>query len=71
MNIQITNINIQYENDELSNVQIYFSGHDDERTVHLNGFVPLSSEEYAGNESVSALATLIKQKVYEKLNPAE
>jgi len=71
MNIQITNINIQYENGELSNVQIYFSGHDDERTVHLNGFIPLSSEEYVGNESVTALATLIKQKINEKLNPAE
>jgi len=71
MNIQITNINIQYENEELSNVQIYFSGHDDERTVHLNGFIPLSSEEYVGNESVTALATLIKQKINEKLNPAE
>ena len=52
MNIQITNINIQYENDELSNVQIYFSGHDDERTVHLNGFIPLSSEEYIENETI-------------------
>jgi len=71
MNIQITNINIQYENEELSNVQIYFSGHDDERTVHLNGFIPLSSEEYVGNESVTALATLIKQKINEKLTPAE
>jgi len=71
MNIQITNINIQYENEELSNVQIYFSGHDDERTIHLNGFIPLSSEEYVGNESVTALATLIKQKINEKLNPAE
>jgi len=71
MNIQITNINIQYENDELSNVQIYFSGHDEERTIHLNGFIPLSSEEYVGNESVTALATLIKQKINEKLTPAE
>jgi len=71
MNIQITNINIQYENEELSNVQIYFSGHDDERTVHLNGFIPLSSEEYVGNESVTALATLVKQKINEKLNPTE
>jgi hypothetical protein len=71
MNIQITNINIQYENGELSNVQIYFSGHDEERTIHLNGFIPLTSEEYIENESVTALATLIKQKINEKLNPVE
>jgi hypothetical protein len=71
MNIQITNINIQYENGELSNVQIYFSGHDDERTVHLNGFIPLSSEEYVGNEAITELSKIVRQKINEKLTPAE
>jgi len=68
MNIQITNINIRYENGEVTGAQVYFAGHDQDRTMNLNGHIPLTAEEYQGNEAVSALTDLVKQKVIEKLN---
>lgn len=68
MNIQITNINIRYQEGQVAGVQVYFNGQDEERTMNLNGHIPLTSEEYQGNEAVSALTDLVKQKVIEKLN---
>jgi len=67
MNIQITNVNMRYAEGQLSGVQVYFSGKDQEQTINLTGHVPLTAEEYAGKESIEALSELIRQKVNEKL----
>lgn len=67
MNIQITNINIRYQEGQVAGVQVYFNGQDDERTMNLNGHIPLTAEEYAGNESIAALSELTRQKVNERL----
>jgi hypothetical protein len=71
MNIQINNINIRYQEGAVAGVQVYFNGSDNERAINLNGYVPLTPEEYAGNESIANLTTLVRQKVNEKLNTAE
>jgi len=67
MNIQITNINVRYNEGEVSGVQVFFNGNDQERTININGYVPLTPEEYAGNESITTLTTLVRQKVSERL----
>lgn len=71
MNIQITNINIRYQEGDVDGVQVYFTGNDEERSISLNGYVPLTTEEYVGNETITELSKIIKQKINEKLNPAE
>lgn len=71
MNIQITNINIRYQEGDVDGVQVYFTGNDEERSISLNGYVPLTAEEYVGNETITELSKIIKQKINEKLNPAE
>lgn len=58
---------MRYAEGQLSGVQVYFAGKDVEQTINLTGHVPLTAEEYAGNESVSALIEVVKQKVNEKL----
>lgn len=67
MNIQISNVNMQYGEVGISGVQVYFSGHDDERMININGYVPLAASEYAGNEKLAALESLVRQKISERL----
>ena len=65
MKIQITNVNMRYTDGEL--VQVQFSGNDEEHTVNINGYIPLTAEEYDGNESIANLEAVVRQSVAERL----
>jgi hypothetical protein len=65
--IQITNINFQYEEGNVTKAQVFFSGHNGDRTINLNGSIPLTGEEYTGNESFAALKEIVKQRVSDSL----
>ncbi|MGG3920344.1 hypothetical protein ABEV41_00090 [Geobacillus thermodenitrificans] len=67
MNIQITSINIRYENNELVGVQVYFTGNNEDRSINLNGYIPLTAEEYMGNEAISTVTEIVRQCVVDKL----
>lgn len=68
MIIQITNVNMHYEEGNLSNVRVYFDGYDQERTLNLNGCIELAPEEYSGNESVAALEGIARNHIVGKVN---
>lgn len=67
MNIEFTNINLQYADGELSHVQAQFQGYDEDRTMSISGVAPVTAEEYAGNEPVQKLENFVRQKVADKL----
>ncbi|KAF0822503.1 hypothetical protein V7200_03520 [Cytobacillus firmus] len=67
LNLQITNINIRYAEGQLESVQVHFNGHDEKRTVNVNGYIPFTAEEYAGNESVTALTGLVRTHIADRL----
>lgn len=67
MNVQITSVNMRYSDGQVSSVQVHYSGRDADRTVSINGYVPLTAEEYAGNEGLEALEGLVRQFVSEKV----
>jgi len=68
MNIQISTVTMRYDADKnVSGVQVHFSGSNDGRTININGYIPLSAEEYAGNESLTALEGIVKQQVADRL----
>lgn len=58
---------MQYGEGGISGVQVYFSGHDEERIININGYVPLTAEEYNGHEQLVALETLVREKVSDRL----
>lgn len=70
MNVQITNINISYTDSKINTVQVYFSGATENHEINISGYVPLTSEEYQGNESIEKLTELVRQTIIEKLSPA-
>lgn len=70
MNVQITNINISYTDSKINAVQIYFSATTENHEINISGYVPLTSEEYQGNESIEVLTGIVKQTIIEKLSPA-
>lgn len=63
MNFEVTNINIRYENGDVAEVHVYFSGYNHERTFNIGGHVPLTADEYTGNESLVALNSLVRERV--------
>ncbi|MFC4387530.1 hypothetical protein ACFOZ1_06845 [Gracilibacillus marinus] len=67
MNIQITNVSMRYAEGEIESVQVHFNGHNDDRTININGYIPLTAEQYAGNESVTALQAIVRQEVANKI----
>ncbi|WP_339147628.1 MULTISPECIES: hypothetical protein [unclassified Sutcliffiella] len=69
MIIQIRSTNVQWTDEgEVSSVQISFSGHTAERNININGIIPLTSEEYRGNESIPALTGIVKQHLATRLS---
>ena len=71
MNVQITNINISYNDGKINAVQVYFSGATENHEINISGYVPLTAEEYQGNESIEKLTDIVRQTIIEKLSPAE
>ena len=67
MKIQITNVNMRYADGVVELVQVQFTGNDEERTVNINGYVPLTAEDYAGNESIANLEAVVRQSVADRL----
>ncbi|MGD6873026.1 hypothetical protein ACQCU1_12685 [Sutcliffiella horikoshii] len=68
MNIRISSTNVRYSDEgEVASVQVHFSGHDEQRTINVNGYIPLTAEEYNGNESITALTILIKANLAARL----
>jgi len=67
MKVQITNIYINYGDEVVSSVQVHFQCRDDQHTINLNGYIPLTAAEYAGNESLPALEGIVRQQVADRL----
>ncbi|MBU5341311.1 hypothetical protein [Caldifermentibacillus hisashii] len=70
MNVQITNININYTDSKINTVQVYFSASTENHEINISGYVPLTSQEYEGNESIEKLTEIVRQTIIEKLSPA-
>lgn len=72
MNIQITSVNISYnEEQKINTVQVYFVGNTDDKNIGINGYVPLTAERFIGNESIEKLTELVRQTIIDKLSPAD
>ncbi|WP_117161348.1 hypothetical protein [Paraliobacillus sp. X-1268] len=67
MNITITNVSMSYVDGAVDSVKVHFQGRDEERTINVNGYIPLTAEQYAGNEAPSALEGLVRQEVATKI----
>ncbi len=65
MNVQINNINIRYEDGQVSGAQIYFNGSNEDHSISLSGYVPLTAEEF--NLNLSELQDLVKAKIVDRL----
>ncbi|WP_330948906.1 hypothetical protein [Virgibacillus sp. MG-45] len=70
MIIQISGVNVNYAEGKMSGVHVNFSGHDEQRSIHLSGYVPLTAKEYQDNESMDALQVVVRKKLNEKLDLA-
>lgn len=71
MIIQITSVTMRYAEGIVESVQVHFTGRNEERSININGYIPLTSEEYEGNESVNALEGIVRQQVSEKILETE
>jgi len=50
---------------------VYFSGATENHEINISGYVPLTAEEYQGNESIEVLTDIVRQTIVDKLSPAE
>lgn len=69
LEIQITGTNIRYSDGGVQSVHVQFQGRDPEGTINLNGYIPLTSEEYQGNEALPALKEVVRTKLIQRLEP--
>lgn len=69
LEIQITATNIRYADGGVSSVNVQFQSKDPEGSINLNGYIPLTTEEYQGNEALSALTEVARTKIINRLQP--
>lgn len=67
LEIQIVGTNIRYADGGVSSVHVQFQSRDPEGTINLSGYIPLTSEEYQGNESLTALKEVVRIKLIQRL----
>lgn len=67
MNFQISSVSMRYTDGAFSGVQVHFNAHDADHIINLNGYVPLTAEEYSGNESMDSLVVVVRQEVADRL----
>ncbi len=67
LEIQITGTNIRYADGGVASVHVQFQARDPEGAINLNGYIPLTGQEYQGNESLSALKEVVRVKLVQKL----
>lgn len=67
MIIQITKISMLHEDGAVASVQVHFNSHNEDRTININGYIPLTAEQYAGNESVTALQAIVRQEIANRI----
>jgi len=69
INLQISNVNMFYDDsNKIESVQVHFTGRDSRRTYFLNGYIPLTREEYVGNESTGVLENILRGKISEDIH---
>lgn len=66
MKIQILSVNINYQDEQPSSVQVHFEGGDNPQSIRINGVKTMTPDVYSGNESTQALEILIKEDLREK-----
>ncbi|MGW6384178.1 hypothetical protein [Peribacillus butanolivorans] len=69
LEIQITATNIRYADGGVSAVNVQFQSKDSEGAINLSGYIPLTTEEYQGNEALSALTEVVREKLIDRLKP--
>lgn len=69
LELQITATNIRYTDIGVSAVNVQFQSKDSEGTINLSGYIPLTPEEYLGNEALSSLTEVVRTKLIERLQP--
>ncbi|MFH0070691.1 hypothetical protein [Peribacillus sp. NPDC056705] len=69
LEIQIIATNIRYEDGGVSSVNVQFQSKDPEGSINLNGYIPLTTEEYQGNEAFLALTEVARTKIINRLQP--
>ncbi len=67
--VKISTVNMRYDKDgELLGANVNFNGNDPDKTIVFNGYnVPLTKEQYQGNESLDKLEEVIRQVISEKV----
>lgn len=67
MNIRISTVNVRYQDGQVGGATVHFTGRDDNEYVNISGSLPLTAEEYNGNEAPSALVGVIEGKIVEMM----
>ena len=66
-NIEITSVNIIYNKNLVSGVNVnFYVKQSENQTINMNGYVPLTYEEYI--QSISGNMDGLKEKVIEKIS---
>ncbi|WHY15760.1 hypothetical protein QNH16_09015 [Peribacillus frigoritolerans] len=68
LEIQITVTNIRYADGGVSSVNVQFQSKDPEGSINLNGYIPLTTEEYQGNEALLSLTDVVRTKIINRLH---
>ena len=67
MNIKVNSVAYDEGQDGVTTIRVFFNGTTEDGNVSVNGFVPLTSEEYDGNERPSRLAVVVQRKLAEMM----
>ncbi|MGP4074118.1 hypothetical protein ACTWQB_16555 [Piscibacillus sp. B03] len=65
LNIKVNNVNFVRVKDE-DRVHVHFRGEDPDKQLNVNGYVPVTAEEYEANPGLDGLESLVKEKLTER-----
>ncbi|MFD2638400.1 hypothetical protein [Piscibacillus salipiscarius] len=66
LTIKVNNIQFVHTGEEPT-VNIHFRGVDPDNQLNVNGYVPVTNDEYEANSGVNQLEQLVREKLTERM----
>lgn len=71
MKLYVNTAKVRFDDNGIEGAEVFFNIKEDDRTFDLNGYIPVTAEQYIENFQGNKLADLTRQELIKKLEDAD
>ncbi len=71
MKLYVNTAKVRFSDEGITGAEVFFNIKADERTFDLNGYIPITPEQYIENFQGNKLAEVVREELIKKLESAD